>query len=31
VDYKALYKKFRGRDAHISAMLKYMELEKKMF
>lgn len=31
VDYKALYKKFRGRDAHINAMLKYMGLEKKMF
>ena len=31
VDYKALYKKFRGRDAQINAMLKYMGLEKKGF
>ena len=31
VDYKALYKKFRGRDAKIDAMLKNMGLEKKAF
>jgi len=31
VDYKALYKKFRGRDAQINAMLKYLGLEKKGF
>lgn len=31
VDYKALYKKFRGRDANVTAMMKNMGLEKKAF
>jgi peptidyl-dipeptidase Dcp len=29
VDYKALYKSFRGKDASIKAMLKYLDLPKK--
>ena len=29
VDYKALYKSFRGKDASIEAMLKYLDLPKK--
>ena len=31
IDYKALYKKFRGKDASIKPMLKYMGLDKKAF